>query len=575
MIPALGGALAVATEIKTLSLPLKQSSPVWIGRPLPLWRWALLVILLGAELVVLTTRFDTANFRIQDQWWARLLGQAGHVPPLAIAAAVAVLLCRAARLPEDLRRLAVAYEVEPPGRWWGYLFGHLGAFAVFAALSTNVLSGPLESGAYAEGRLIAWAVVGLATLLLWSAALLPPRIWMGLGPSGAGALLTGVAVGAFAWFAGRSLQNLWGPLSQGTFWTVSLLLRLVTRDIVSRPADFLIGTSSFRVRIAANCSGYEGIGLVWVLLGVYFWSFRRELRFPRALLLLPLGTAVIWLANSARIAALVLIGSYGSPAVAQGGFHSKAGWLAFNAVGLGLIAVSYRTRFFRAPETFPATRHGPNPVAAYLAPLMALIGVTMVVNAVTHSPGFDRLYALHVLVAAAVLWFYRRNHPDLRWDRSWSAFLPAVALGGVVFALWMALEPASTSGSSQKMAEGLQQLPRAWAATWLFFRVAGSVIVVPLAEELAFRSFVIRRLIAADFTAVAPGRFSWLSFLISSALFGALHGRWLAGTLAGALFALALYRRRELADAVVAHATANALIAATVLATGSWSLWAN
>jgi hypothetical protein len=55
--------------------------------------------------------------------------------------------------------------------------------------------------------------------------------------------------------------------------------------------------------------------------------------------------------------------------------------------------------------------------------------------------------------------------------------------------------------------------------------------------------------------------------------FGALRGRWLTGILAGTLYALGLYRRGELTDAIVAHATTNALIAAYVLTTGSWSIW--
>ncbi len=52
-----------------------------------------------------------------------------------------------------------------------------------------------------------------------------------------------------------------------------------------------------------------------------------------------------------------------------------------------------------------------------------------------------------------------------------------------------------------------------------------------------------------------------------------MHGRWLAGTLAGMAYALALYRRGKIVDAIVAHATTNALIAGFVLATGNWSLW--
>ena len=39
------------------------------------------------------------------------------------------------------------------------------------------------------------------------------------------------------------------------------------------------------------------------------------------------------------------------------------------------------------------------------------------------------------------------------------------------------------------------------------------------------------------------------------------------------LYAIALYRRGELADAVVAHATTNALLTAYVLAMGSWAVW--
>jgi CAAX prenyl protease-like protein len=109
---------------------------------------------------------------------------------------------------------------------------------------------------------------------------------------------------------------------------------------------------------------------------------------------------------------------------------------------------------------------------------------------------------------------------------------------------------------------------------WLVFRVIGSVIAVPFAEELAFRGYLMRRLISADWNDIPTTRFTWISLLVSSALFGALHpGRWLAGTLAGVLFAIALYRRGNVLDAVVAHAMANALIAAYVLSTGSWGLW--
>jgi len=60
---------------------------------------------------------------------------------------------------------------------------------------------------------------------------------------------------------------------------------------------------------------------------------------------------------------------------------------------------------------------------------------------------------------------------------------------------------------------------------------------------------------------------------VSSAVFGAFHGRfWFAGVIAGMAFAVALYRRGVLGDAVQAHATTNGLIALYAFTTGHWSM---
>jgi CAAX prenyl protease-like protein len=137
----------------------------------------------------------------------------------------------------------------------------------------------------------------------------------------------------------------------------------------------------------------------------------------------------------------------------------------------------------------------------------------------------------------------------------------------------MGLEGKPAAAGDHALQDGVGQLPSGWLAVWLAFRVLGTVVTVPLAEELAFRGYALRRLIAADFERVSFQRFTALSFFGSSLLFGALHSRLLAGSLAGAAYALVLYRRGEMTDAVVAHATTNALLATWVLATGAWSLW--
>ena len=77
------------------------------------------------------------------------------------------------------------------------------------------------------------------------------------------------------------------------------------------------------------------------------------------------------------------------------------------------------------------------------------------------------------------------------------------------------------------------EIPAGLAAVWLLVRVVGAVITVPIAEELAFRGYLLRRLLSANFDDLSTVRFTWLSFVVSSVLVGALHGRWLAGTVAG------------------------------------------
>ena len=141
-----------------------------------------------------------------------------------------------------------------------------------------------------------------------------------------------------------------------------------------------------------------------------------------------------------------------------------------------------------------------------------------------------------------------------------------------MFGLWLALERPSAAQGAEVEA-GLAQLSRGAACLWLAFRVLGSTITVPLAEELAFRGYLTRKLVSPAFETVRFGHFTWLSFVVSSVAFGLLHGRWLARTLAGMAYAVALYRRGQMGETVYAHMTTNALIAAYVLRFGRWSMW--
>jgi CAAX prenyl protease-like protein len=212
---------------------------------------------------------------------------------------------------------------------------------------------------------------------------------------------------------------------------------------------------------------------------------------------------------------------------------------------------------------------GHNATAAYLAPFLAILAAAMISRSLTGE--FEWFYPLRVAAAAAALWIFRRCYRDLNWRFGWLG----VTIGAVVFVLWIALDRVTGAGSGGKdLAAGFSHPFKTAQFAWLVVRVAGAVITVPIAEELAFRGFLHRRLASADFESVDWRRFSWLPFLISSIAFGLMHGeRWLAGTITGMLYAVAVLRRGRIGEAVAAHATTNALLAAWVLITGNWQLW--
>jgi CAAX prenyl protease-like protein len=110
---------------------------------------------------------------------------------------------------------------------------------------------------------------------------------------------------------------------------------------------------------------------------------------------------------------------------------------------------------------------------------------------------------------------------------------------------------------------------------WLMItvRVMGAVIIVPIMEELFWRSFLLRYLIDSDFTKVAIGRFSLFSFLAVSILFGLEHHYVFAGIMAGVVFNGIYYYTRSIAHCIVSHAVANLCLALYVLGTDKWNFW--
>jgi exosortase E/protease (VPEID-CTERM system) len=451
------------------------------------------------------------------------------------------------------------------------VLAHWGAFAVFFWLTIVVSEGDAVSSSWAVYWLLAWAVTGVGAGVFWLLAAMPVRAWVCLVRQNSPLAWAGAIIIAASWVLGFFMNRAWEPLLGPTFQVVEWLLWACGQEVVSQPANLLLGTSQFAVAISPACAGYEGIGLILVFVGSYLWLFRGNLRFPQTFILLPCGIFVIWFANAVRITLLVLFGTYVSPQIALGGFHSATGWLGFIAVAFSMVAVTQQLPFFAARQSEVKMKASESEqTAAYLAPLLALLAIIMVTRVFLSA--FDWFYPVRVLGTATAIWtFWRRKISRLHCASVWSG--SAIGVGVAVFVVWVGLEWAMGNlKTNPAIPHTLEAMPAGFAAAWLIFRVLGSVLTVPIAEELAFRGYLLRRLISPDFDKLSP-RFTWLSFLLSSFLFGVLHGRWLAGAVAGMFYAWATYRRGKVGDAIIAHATTNALIAVDVLMLGNWHYW--
>jgi exosortase E/protease (VPEID-CTERM system) len=525
-----------------------------------------LFLLLVAEILAITVCVESES-PLEGHWWSGILGASHLILRGAIAGGLTALLVGWTVIAEEFRK-PVAWE-SGIRRTLGWLAAHLAAFAVFAALSNMLMAGSLRTSPRVGSWFLIWLFSLFVMLVLWAAAIQPLKSWKALTFRLRGAIACGLIVGLPTAWIGTFVSTSWEALAGPTLRTTAAILGLFGIATSSNLVDRTLGTANFTVEIDAKCSGYEGIALVWIVLTVFFAVFRRQLRFPAAWLLFPIGTGLIWLCNAARIAALIAIGDKFSPELAVGGFHSQAGWLGFNAVSLGLIAISLRSPLFSRTPPRDSHVHEVAPAgaatAAYVAPLMVLVLTMMLAQAATTDP--RQAYPLRVLTVTAALFLGRRYYRDLRLTGSWAA----AGVGVLVFAFWMALEP--FQGKSQSSAPPLDGLSGPTAAFWMGARLLGSIVIVPLAEEIAFRGYLARRLVSTDFRTVPVGWITPISFVVTSTLFGALHGRWVAGVFAGAAYHLAAWRRGELGDAVVAHSVTNALLAAFVVTTQSWSYW--
>lgn len=213
------------------------------------------------------------------------------------------------------------------------------------------------------------------------------------------------------------------------------------------------------------------------------------------------------------------------------------------------------------------------PFAAFIA----FIVFESVAGEWLRSKGLDTrwLYGARAVTVGCLLLIFWRHYTELHNGTgvTGARIMAAIAAGIVVFVLWINLDqPWATTGQSPSFDPTLSQ-DTDLDLVLVFFRLLGMAVMVPVMEELFWRSYLLRRIDELNFLTRDPGKASVSAILICTALFASEHSQWLAGLIAGLVYTLIYMRSRNLWLPIISHAVTNAVLGCWVIATGQWQFW--
>ncbi len=218
----------------------------------------------------------------------------------------------------------------------------------------------------------------------------------------------------------------------------------------------------------------------------------------------------------------------------------------------------------------------------YLLPYAAYVGIASFPEDWLST---QASYALRIAVVGGLLAWGWRSYSGVRGPLPVGGSIAlGSAVGAVGLVLWVALKSSFVLAGSAEP----------WDETSWTLRLAASVLVVPVFEELAIRGYVLRFMVqwqeaaragakdpfgeALDghsIHALAAGAATPVALFGSSVVFMAGHGvaEYPAAFAYGLLIAGLWIARKDLLSCIAAHAVTNLLLALYVRATGHWELW--
>lgn len=212
---------------------------------------------------------------------------------------------------------------------------------------------------------------------------------------------------------------------------------------------------------------------------------------------------------------------------------------------------------------------------AYVAPMLVFLALVQVGN--SWKSLYAPAYVARAIVVAIMLAVFWKHYTRIRWNHWWLGIL----LGIVGIFQWVGMQ--SWLGNHFEWFKPADDAFNPFSAfsspqiAWAFIavRIAGAVLVVPIMEELFWRDYLWRQVLAPnDFKLAMVGEFEWSPFIVVALAFATVHGAWWPTAIVwGAMIAGLLVYTKSLGACILMHATTNLLLAIYVLWKHAWHLW--
>jgi CAAX prenyl protease-like protein len=215
---------------------------------------------------------------------------------------------------------------------------------------------------------------------------------------------------------------------------------------------------------------------------------------------------------------------------------------------------------------------------AYIIPMAVFLLFT---QAGVWWPAFyPASYIAKTFIVAILLVILWRHFTKIRWDYWWLG----IVFGIVGIFQWIGIDdlynfllahvlhmPAKPSTAFIPF-EHFHSSAAAWA--FISIRLAGATLLVPVMEELFWRDFLWRMIMAPnDFKLAEVGEPDWKAWLVVSIIFCFVHPQWLTAIVWGAMIGGLLMLTRSLGACIIMHGVTNLLLGLYVLKTGKWYFW--